>query len=81
MIVDDRVTIGDMLQLAKIRSKLQNEHDLIEVIELVTRLGPEARLKKLLDKYADLVKQHNDDPEKAKEFLLQAQQLGLNWDG
>jgi hypothetical protein len=69
-----------MLDLAKIRSKLKDEHDLFEVVELILKLGPDTRLRKLLDKYAELVKRHNDDAGKAEEFLLQAQQLGLNWD-
>jgi hypothetical protein len=76
----ERLAIGDMLDLAKIRSKLKDEHDLFEVVELILKLGPDTRLRKLLDKYAELVKRHNDDAGKAEEFLLQAQQLGLNWD-
>ena len=76
-----RITVDDLLQFAQIRLKLKNEGELVEVVQLLLKLGTEARLKKILDKYAELANRHKGDGKRVEAFLLELKELGLNWDG
>ncbi|MFN0019965.1 MAG: hypothetical protein ACKVP0_17035 [Pirellulaceae bacterium] len=77
---DHTVRIGDILDLGKIRSKLKDKHDLVEVVGLVAGLGSETRLKNILAKYVELMKRHDENPEKVEQFLRDIQDLGLQLD-
>jgi hypothetical protein len=73
----ESVTVGDMLSVGKIRTMLKDESGLAEVVMLVAGLGPAPRVKMILDKYAELMKRHEEDAEKVEQFLRDVQELRL----
>jgi hypothetical protein len=73
----DPVTVGDILNLGRVRRKLKDENDLAEVVTLVAGLGPAPRVKMILDRYAELMKRHGEDAENVEQLLRDVQELGL----
>jgi hypothetical protein len=71
------VTVGDILNLGRVRRKLKDENDLAEVVTLVAALGPAPRVNLILDRYAELMKRHGEDAERVEQFLRDVQELGL----
>jgi hypothetical protein len=74
------ITVGDILSLGKVRSRLKDERDLGEVVTLLARLGPAPRLRLILDRYTELLKRYGEDAKKVEQFLRDVQELGLTGD-